>query len=249
MGVTKSPLRPARPPRSNWRERANKQLAAKPQREKFSELLSSMILAAFLAAIAATAGPLFSMQAPVSENLSFYLWLAIVGTLGSWAILIPTKFAEGKLEDQIPMRLTLLLLGGLVGVAAWYLGSTLLLTTPKWGEPMNIDKGLLSNEMLNWPRSVDRNIFPVYYIAFFAFLFVVPRWWRQTEFTRDARLSLWRVIVCAGWAWLLHIFWWFPQPAGLLAAGIIAFSTQLASPWMTPSQRRALSEAPENAVA
>jgi serine/threonine protein kinase len=249
MGVTKSPLRPTRPQRSTWRERANKQLAAKPLREKTSELLGSMLIAAFVAAVAAAAGPLFSMQAPVSENASFYLWLAIVGTLGSWAILIPAKFAEGRLEDQIPLRLTLLLMGGLVGTVAWYLGSTLMLTTPAWGEPMNVGKGLLSNEMLNWPVSADRNIYPVYYIAFFAFLFVVPRWWRQAEFTRDTRLSLWRVIVCAAWAWLLHIFWWFPQPAGLLAAAVIAFSTQLASPWMTPSQRRALSEAPENAVA
>jgi hypothetical protein len=235
--------------RASWRERAIQQLAAKPFRDKVSELLGSMLLAAAIAAIAACAGPLFSLQAPSSENISWYLWLAIIGTLGSWAILVPTKFAEGRIEDQVPMRLTLLILGALVGAIAWYLAGVLMLTTPVWGEPMNVNKGLLSNEMLNWPRPPDRNIFPVYYIAYFAFLFVVPRWWRQAEFTRDARLSLWRVITCAGWAWLLHIFWWFPQPAGLLTAGVIAFATQLASPWMTPSKRRAIAEAPPNAVA
>jgi hypothetical protein len=79
------------------------------------------------------------------------------------------------------------------------------------------------------------------YIAYFAFLFLLPRWWRQTEFTRDRRMSLWWITVCVGWAWLLHIFWWFPQPTGMLAAGVIAMATQLASPWMPPSRRRALS--------
>jgi serine/threonine protein kinase len=238
-GVKRSPLRRVR---STWRDRANQELAAKPFREKASELMGSMLTASLLAAIAACVGPLFSLQAPVSENLSWYLWLAIIGTVGSWAILVPAKIAEGRLEDQVPMRLTLLILGALVGAAAWYLADVLMLTTPVWGEPMNVNKGLVSNSLLKWPQSPDRNIYPVYYIAFFAFLFVVPRWWRQTEFTRDARFSLWVVITCATWAWLLHIFWWFPQPAGMLAAGVIAFATQLASPWMPPSRRRALSE-------
>ena len=31
------------------------------------------------------------------------------------------------------------------------------------------------------------------YVAYFAFLFLVPRWWRQTEYTRSTRMSLWCV--------------------------------------------------------
>jgi hypothetical protein len=77
---------------------------------------------------------------------------------------------------------------------------------------------------------------------------VVPRWWRQTEYTRNTRMSLWCVFSCVFIAWLLHIFWWFPQPFGMIAAGIISLSTQLASPWMPPSQRRAISESAEQAV-
>jgi phosphoglycerate dehydrogenase-like enzyme len=38
-------------------------------------------------------------------------FVAVVGTLGAWAIIVPSKFTEGKLEDQVPMRLTLLALG------------------------------------------------------------------------------------------------------------------------------------------
>jgi serine/threonine protein kinase len=241
-GVSRSPLRRVR---STWRDRANQELAAKPLREKLTELVGSMLVAAVFAALAAGVGPLLSIQAPASMNLSWYLWLATVGTIGSWAVIVPAKFAEGRIEDQVPMRLTLLLLGALVGVAAWYLANSLLLTTPTFGEPVSVNEGLLSNGMLNWPKSTNERIFPVYYIAYFAFLFLLPGWWRQTEFTRTRRMSLWTVIVCVGWAWLLHIFWWFPQPAGMMAAGVIALSTQLASPWMPPSRRRALSEANE----
>ena len=79
-------------------------------------------------------------------------------------------------------------------------------------------------------------------------LFVLPRWWRQTEFTRSGRMSLWWVLVCIGWGWLLHFLWWFPQPQGLMAAGVIALATQLASPWMPPSRRKALAAEIEGGV-
>ena len=61
-------------------------------------------------------------------------------------------------------------------------------------------------------------------------------------------MSLWCVFTCVFIAWLLHIFWWFPQPFGMITAGMIALATQLASPWMPPSQRRAISESAEQAV-
>jgi serine/threonine protein kinase len=229
--------------RTDWREIANRQLAAKPFRVKFTELLGSMLLAAIFASIAACMFPLLSNNQPASEAMAAYCWLVIVGTLGSWAILIPSKFAEGKLEDQVPMRITLMLLGALLGIVAWGVGDALFLQMAGWREPIDAGRGLISQEMLGWPRITDGSNPPVHvYISYFAFLFVLPRWWRQTEFTRATRMSLWCVIACVFTAWLLHIFWWFPQPIGMITAAIIAVSTQLASPWMPPSQRRSLTE-------
>ena len=174
------------------------------------------------------------------------MWLASVSTLGCWAILIPSKFAEGKLEDHVPLRISLLLLGAVVGVVAWMLADSLLLKTPGWREPIDAGTGLISHGMLGWPRNTDNaNPAIAVYLAYFAFLFLIPRWWRQTEFTRGTRMSVWCAIVCVGWAWLLHIFWWFPQPLGMMLAGIMSIATQLASPWMPPSQRRKLSETME----
>jgi serine/threonine protein kinase len=245
MGVTRSPH--ARQVRSTWRDRANRQLATKPMREKMSELVSSMLIAAVVSALAACAAPLVLKSQPQSEQIASYLWLAMIGTLGSWAVLAPSKLFEGKLEDHAPIRISLLLLGTLVGIAAWSLGSVLMLKMPGWGEPVDVGHGIITHNLLGWSdeHSSANPSIPVY-IAYFAFLFLVPRWWRQTEFTRSTRLSLWSAITCGAWAWLLHIFWWFPQPLGVMTACVIALATQLASPWMPPSQRRAISEAPES---
>jgi Protein kinase domain len=235
--------------RSTWRDRAQKQLAAKPLREKCSELIGSMLMAAIFSALAACVVPFVLRNQPDSEQLAAYIWLAIVGTLGSWAVLVPSKFAEGKVEDQTPLRISLLLLGTLVGLSAWFLGDALMLKTPGWREPIDVGKGLFTHEMLGWDRTTPTaNPVMAVYVAYFAFLFLVPRWWRQTDFTRSARFSLWSAATCVLWAWFLHMFWWFPQPLGLMAAGVIAVATQLASPWMPPSQRRALSGAPDNTV-
>jgi hypothetical protein len=229
--------------RPNWRERANQELAARPLRDKCSELLGSMILSAMFAAIAACVAPVLLGDQGPSDRLAVHLWLALVGTLGSWAILVPAKFAEGKLEDQVPMRMTLLALGAAVGLVAWWLGNLLLIHVPSWGEPVDVRHGLVSQEMLRWSRPENgANPSAAVYMTYFAFLFLVPRWWRQGESTRNGRLSVWWVLVCVFWAWLLHFFWWFPQPAGMMVAAVIAVSTQLASPWMPPSRRRALSE-------
>jgi hypothetical protein len=224
--------------RPNWRDRVNQELAAKPLRTKSSELLGSMLMAAFIAAIASLIAPVLTGTAGSTSGMALYLWTALVSTLGSWAILVPSKLAEGKVEDQVPLRVTLLLLGGIVGLAAWYIGDELLVQLPA-SRAFQDGGGIISHEMLGWSRSMDdpHPSLPIY-ATYFAFLFLFVRWWRQAEFTRESRLSLWRVTTSVFAAWLVHVFWWFPQPAGMLVAGVVAFTTQLASPWLPPSQRR-----------
>jgi hypothetical protein len=235
--------------RASWRERAHQELAAKPLREKLAELFGSMLTAAMFAALAALVAPVLAGSSMDSGSLAVYLWLAVVGTLGSWAILVPTKFSEGKIEDQGPIRMMLLMLGGLVGGVAWWLANMLIVQVPSVGEPIGANWGVLSHEMLKWnmPHG-GANASLAMYVTYFAFLFVILRWWRQAEFTRNQRLSLWSVVVCVFWAWLLQFFWAFPQPAGMLVAGVTAFATQLASPWLPPSRRRALSQEVEQTV-
>jgi hypothetical protein len=80
------------------------------------------------------------------------------------------------------------------------------------------------------------------FAAYFAFLFVLIAWWEQTEATRSMRVNLWTIAWCGLVAWLLHFIFWFPQPLGLLLAAIIAFTLQFATPWLSPSRRRAIAD-------
>jgi hypothetical protein len=76
---------------------------------------------------------------------------------------------------------------------------------------------------------------------------VVLRWWRQADPLRQTRLSLWTTAVSAGWAWLLHLVWPFPQPWGFMLAMTISLAVQLSTPWFSPPKRAEIQHAMEDA--
>jgi len=238
--------------RLNWRLAVQKQQAAKTWRQRITELTGSMLLAAPLCigGSALAAGVLHGMTG--SAAMPLILWFSIVTTLGSWAVLATNKLTEGRVEDQIPMRGMLLVLGACVGLIAGALNHDGI----RVGLPNNDDYGPGLNgsgaqELFDFPTSdgrvelIDGGVLtnvPLS-VAYFAFLFLVLRWWRQAEYTREKRLSLWTIVGCMFWAWILHLFWWYPQPSGIAIAGVVAAATQLASPWMPPSKREELARA------
>lgn len=230
--------------RMNWREQARKELVSKPRRIKTVELIGSMLKAA-LVSIGLSIGVAALMSGMTGSPMqAVAIWLAWVATLGSWAVLITNKVTEGHVEDQVPMRGLLLALGMGVGVAAFLLNQGLNLGLP-YENDMGPDlQDTVSHNLLNLPsyrdpQRLERGVVTDMgmSIAYFASLLVALRWWRQAEWTRERRLSLWSIALCVGFAWLLHIVWWYPQPTGMAVAGIVAAATQLASPWLPPSRR------------
>ncbi len=240
--------RQARRRRSSWRQHLRQHLADRPLRERVTELLGGML---WSAAVAAVASLLICLVLFGTKQLELFVWMTLTTTLASWAVMIPSKLAEGKVEDQAPLRFTQLLLGALVGLLAWSIADTLTLPLPVWDAGIRPDASMMhgtfsdsSAQTLGEGWYADAVQLPLQvYTAYFAFLFVILAWWRQAEFSRSGRVSIWSIAWCSLVAWLLHFVWWFPQPIGFLMAGAIAFTVQLSSPWMPPSQRRALSEA------
>ena len=189
-----------------------------------------------------------------------FLWFACVATVGSWAVLVPSKFGEGRVEDHTTMRFTLLVCGLLVGCFAWALTELLWISIPHSPE-IGTPQGIVSEPLLspvsagtltasdgaNWREAdfaVTRNrLRPAVFLAYFGFLFVLIRWWRQADYTRTHRVSLWSVAWCGFAAFLLHYFWWFPQPTGFLLFVLIAFTTQMSSAWLPTSRRRLMPKA------
>lgn len=246
--VQRKNQRPWKRRRHAWRKQMAGQWAARPVREKLTDLCGSMLTAAVIAGVLALFAGYLVMHA---FSLATTLWIGLVVLLGSWAVIVPAKFTEGWLEDQAPRRFTQLVLGALVGVVAWGLADLLLVAVP-WSDLAGIGPGAgLFNELLGlkghlqlgkWPISAgSRSTLPVY-AAYFGLLFVILAWWRQADYLREMRVSLWSVFWCALVAWGLHFLWWFPQPLGWLLAAAISFTVQLSSPWLSTGRRRELME-------
>jgi hypothetical protein len=81
------------------------------------------------------------------------------------------------------------------------------------------------------------------YLIYFAFLFLILRWWKQADPLRSSRVSLGSTMVCVAWAFALHLFWPFPQPWGMLVAATTSVAVQVASPWTNQFKRRTAEQA------
>ncbi len=238
--------------RHSVRQTLNAHLAAKSTQQRLTELLGGMLLAALVASLASL---LVLPAADQGSAIELYVWAAVVTTLAAWAAMAPARMMEGRVEDQAPLRFTQMVLGAIVGVVAWALADLLMLRLPvnsnlEFGvDPSDTvisasigqGYGYLDSSAATGSMAVPLSLFAGY----FAGLFLLYGFWKGADSVRSSRVSLWSVAWCAFVAWLLHIFWWFPQPLGLILAGAIAFTVQFSSPWMPPSQRRKLVEAAE----
>ncbi len=150
----------------------------------------------------------------------------------------------------MPLRFVQLLSGALLGVAAWALAQSMFLNLPASSDfapgPTDSLFGEIFRDRYSPMDSGYRNGLvqpqPGMYAAYFAFLFVMLRWWRLAEWTRTSRVSLWTTAWCGFIAWGMTFFWWFPQPIGLMLVVVMAFTVQLSSPWLSPSRRRELAQ-------
>ncbi len=166
------------------------------------------------------------MFLPDQPQWNQLVWLGIVGTLGAWAVIVPSKFWETRDGEPIIRRFVLLLIGLGVGLLAYSVDA--------------VPAGRAALDAVGLARSRARKairdrcssdgLAPNLkgYLAYFAFLFPVLRWWKQADPLRAARLSLWSILCVAFWAWLLHVAWPFPQPWGVMVAVAISVAVQLA---------------------
>jgi eukaryotic-like serine/threonine-protein kinase len=242
--------RPWRRQRRSWRRQVNLQMASKSTRDRIGELCGSMLLAAVVATVLSfLAGSVLCAR----WDCQLTLWLAIVGTLGSWAVMIPAKMAEGRVEDQAPMRFIQLIVGALVGTVAWFLADLLILSMPVFQDFSTLPRDSIFSHTFSRLGQDQHAMYSAgithlpmgVFVAYFAFLFVLLKWWRQAEFARTVRVNLLAIAWFGLIAWGLHFFWWFPQPVGLLLAVIMVFTIQLTSPWLSASKRQALIDAGE----
>jgi hypothetical protein len=206
-----------------------------------------MLLAAAIAPVASLLACLFTIR---DFNAELFLWASIVGTLSAWTVIIPGQLAEGRVEDQAPMRFVAILTGAFIGFVAWGVAQAMYLDLPSSRDFIRPDD-TLSSEMLGWRSEQMMADFErgavalplAHFAAYFAFLFALLRWWKTAEWTRPTRVSFWAIAWAGAAAFVLSFIWWFPQPLGVLTAAVVSFTVQLASPWLPPSRRKDLAHA------
>jgi hypothetical protein len=216
------------------RARGTTDCKLKSTRERFTELLKSMLGSALVVGvICVLVTPLFDRPLQATQ----YLWLGMVATVGSWAVMIPAKLWEGRSGDEVPRRFTMLILGLLLGCFAWGVERLLIVDLPYSTNSAVRDATTWAGKALPGGRVTsivfDHRGAPTIegFLAYFAFLFPVLRWWTLADPLRRTRVGLWRTAAYALWAFVLCQFWSFPEQFAVATAVSMAVAVQLASPW------------------
>jgi eukaryotic-like serine/threonine-protein kinase len=208
----------------------------KSGRQRLAELLGSMLGSTLVAATMCVVMVLIesfrndALALPRPEQIA---WLLFVGVVGSWAVLIPSKFWEGFRGDAMVRRFLLMVIGMGVGVAAYALGELLMVgLPPAAGYPVPPGYRLPPSFYAQ-----DGRPLLMAYVACFGTLFLLVRWWLQTDLLRRSRLGLWRLVVSVVVAAVAAWAWQFPQPWLPMIAATISVSVQLAGPWRRQDKR------------
>lgn len=215
----------------NPQEQAAAELRAKPPARRVLEVLGSMLSGAFVAMVTAMAAVLlvsFDSQMPRPEQGA---WLMLIGLAGSWAVMAASKAWEGKEGEAVLRRFVMLVLGLVLGAAAYGTVRMLLVSLPaEEGFP---EPGYALPAFFSGDGSPTLKAF----LASFGTLFLLIGWWKQADPLRPTRLSLWTLLVTVVVAGFVAAAWHFPQPWLPLAAGVISVTVQLASPWVNLHER------------
>ena len=227
--VAKAAVAPGRPVGVfHRRENSTPALVLKSPRERIAELIGSLLGSALAAvAMSAVMVLLQGFLADVDIRPEHFAWLLLVGMIGSWAVLVPSKLWEGIRGEPMLRRFVMMVIGMGVGLAAFGIADMLMVHLPAAKEFANQASYRLPASFY----AVDGKPLMMAYVACFGTLFLLMRWWHQADPLRSTRLSLWSMAVSIFVAVVVAWVWLFPQPWLPMAAATISVSVQLASPW------------------
>lgn len=212
-------------------------LSARSGRERLTELLGTLLIAAFSCivlnlipfSLLPPAGGEGSEIEPLINLWSRYAWVTTVSICACWIVLASGKRWEQGSGEVWLRRVAMVAIGAVVGIAGWTAADF-------FGIPLSPPEGSTSPEFAEFQIS-GIPVIPAY-LAFFMALFGSLRWWHQVDPLRKTRLSLWTVGLCFVWAVLFsHVLGPSAITHGLFAI-IVSTSLQLAAPWVGEGQRK-----------
>jgi hypothetical protein len=203
-------------------------LPAPSWRTLVAELCSSLALAALFAVLAAMLWAAIGRLNDWTEiGTGFFLTVA-----ASWAVLIPAKLwtRHGRGGDGWPRRVSMLILGGLIGAGAlwlngWSLSAALGNAPSQAGQPDGLPSVIGPGEGLAEAAG---------YLSYFALTFFALRWWRLADRRRSHRFSLGPILAAGFWGAVLLVLIW-PRWDAAVVLMTTAAIVQVVSPWEQPA--------------
>ncbi len=199
-------------------------------RVRLAELAGSMLLATPLAAMATLlCVPLFGMlDAPHPQRPEQLALLFSTILLGTWGVLVPAKFWEGRAVSGTGRRLTQMVVGLAVGLVATTLVGWAHLDFP--ARSFNNDA---TRQFVQVSQgSLDSRFVPFAIVAgYFGLTFAAVGFGKLTDRDRKARFRFFPVGLTALLAGVLATFVPSPEPWSAIVVVCVAILVQLASPW------------------
>lgn len=200
----------------------------KPLAVRVTDLIGSLLVAAAVTAAMCVVMLLILGYRGVPLQIEQCAWLYLVSLAGAWFVLTATKYWEGSRGERMLRHFIFMTIGLGLGLVAFGVAEVLLVRLP-------IDHDLTNRAATHWVPSAfyqDGRPMAMAYMAAFATLLAVLRWWLDADPLRSTRLSLWSLLVTVVFAYIIATAWQFPKPWLMMVAGCISVSVQLSSPWV-----------------
>lgn len=230
-----------------WSQSVRNELRAKPRLSRIAELNTSWIAAMLsIAGLSLTAAAIGLSNSPLyARSIALYAWIAVIVLGATFAILALGKLWECDEGEPLTRRLVLAGVGAGVGFLAYVTGEFLMIPfddtlvrdlnstslSPHLYSAASHGGELTHSPLLNANPTVSA------FMANFALLFALLRWWKPVDPLRRKRLSLWSIAVAVAVGWGVHQLIPITGAIGMISAGGIAIAVQLSAPWVN---RRAM---------
>lgn len=226
-----------------WSHCVRNELRAKPRLSRIAELNTSWIAAMLsVTGISLVVGAIGLYSSPLyAQSIAPLVWVAVTVLGATFAILALGKLWECDEGEPMTRRLVLAGVGAGVGFFAYLMGDFLMIPLGE-GLTRDVTSTALSPNLYTdlssgpYEQGFTKPSFPTptlaAFMANFALLFGLLRWWRPVDPLRRKRLSLWSIAVAVAVAWGVHQMIPLSAAMGIMSAGGIAIAVQLSAPWV-----------------
>jgi serine/threonine protein kinase len=216
---------------SHWQAHKRLELAQKPNVDNWIEWTWSVVSSTTIVSVLSVVGYLIaiavsSTRVDSSQFISAGTWTAVMTLILTWTVLFIGKRWERREEDGLMFRFTLLTVGLAVGAVGFALSE--FLHVP-WSDVVYVQRNAEPRTWAGFHSGLSP-LLPAF-MAYFAMLMGLVKWWRQSDILRKHRFSVFSVLWAVFAAVIVSGIVFFPTPWCLIVAGTTSLALQMSTPW------------------